>query len=71
MKCVSKEWYKGHQYRCVLVSNSAPAALPVDGTNVDGMEAREKFAPLSLLFVVGEAAHKMYVADESGVFVAQ
>ncbi|WP_288693335.1 hypothetical protein [uncultured Gemmiger sp.] len=71
MKCVSKEWYKGEQYRCVLASDTVPAVLPTDGTNVDGMEDYETFAPLSMLYVVGEAEHKVYVADESGKFVAQ
>ena len=71
MKCVSKEWYKGEQYRCVLASDTVPAVLPTDGTNVDGMEDYETFAPLSMLYVVGKAEHKEYGTDESGTFVAQ
>lgn len=71
MKCVSKEWYKGKQYRCVLAADTAPSVLPADGTNVDGMANDETFAPLSMMYVVGEAEHKVYVADESGAFVAQ
>ena len=72
MKCVSKEWYKGDQYRCVLASDSVPTTLPKDGGDVDGMNERQKFAPLSMLFVIDAVAEtKVYLADESGVFVAQ
>lgn len=54
------------------MSDKAPAALPASGKDVDGMNDAHTFAPMSVLYVVDPAAaHKFYVADESGRFVGQ
>lgn len=69
MKCVSKEWYKGEQYRCVLASDTVPAVLPTDGTNVDGMEDHETFAPLSMFITpqqAGEGEAQEYYVHLNG-----
>lgn len=56
----------------LIVSDTVPDPLPVNGENVDGLTAKDVFAPFSILYVVAaDAAHKVYIADESGQFVAQ
>lgn len=71
MVCVSKEFYKGNAKSCILVSDTTPAELPVNGKGIAGMSEEETFAPMSMLYVTGEAATKVYIANEIGVFVAQ
>lgn len=56
----------------VIVASETPAALPTDGSTVTGMSADEVFAPLSILYVTDPTAdHQIYIADESGQFIAQ
>lgn len=56
----------------VIVADTVPATLPTTGANVDGLAATDTFAPFSLLYVVDpSAAHQVYIANESGVFVGQ
>lgn len=57
--------------QAIILSDTTPAPLPTTGENVDGMNADQVFAPFSLLYVVGDVENKVYVADESGNFVAQ
>lgn len=54
-----------------IISDTVPSPLPVDGTDVDGLPADCVFAPFSVIYIVGNAARKVYVANESGVFIAQ
>ena len=55
-----------------IVSDTVPTPLPVNGENVEGLTAKDVFAPFSVLYVVGaNAANKVYIANESGQFVAQ
>lgn len=54
-----------------IVSDSTPAALPTTGENVEGMNANQVFAPFSVLYVLADVTEKVYIANESGVFVAQ
>ena len=55
-----------------ILADSVPDELPVTGENVEGLTARDVFAPFSILFVAAaDAAHKLYIANESGQFVAQ
>lgn len=62
----------GHDIvKALIVSNTAPTVLPTTGANVDGMDENQRFAPMSVIYVVGDAANKVYMANESGVFVAQ
>lgn len=52
----------------VLVSDNTPSTLPTTGAGIDGLEATDRFAPLSVLFVVNGGA--VYLANESGTFAA-
>ena len=72
MKLIEETWKTGTAYEVLLVADKAPAALPACGKDVDGMNDAHTFAPMSVLYVVDPAAaHKFYVADESGRFVGQ
>lgn len=55
----------------LIVSDTVPDELPVDGKNVIGLSEADVFAPFSLIYVTGEADNKVFIADESGHFVAQ
>jgi hypothetical protein len=55
----------------MILADTTPSTLPTDGTNVTGLTSNHVFAPFSLLYVVGEADSKVYIANESGHFVAQ
>ncbi len=57
--------------QAVILSNTTPGTLPTNGANVAGMNASQIFAPFSLLFITGEAESKVYITNESGVFVPQ
>ena len=55
-----------------ILSDTTPETLPVTGADVEGMEDNYTFAPGSLIYVVDKNADpKYYIANESGVFVAQ
>ncbi len=76
MICVSKEPFgrRGDKQmmNVIIVADDTPDPLPTSGENVTGMSADEVFAPFSVLYVVStEAAHQIYLANESGEFVAQ
>lgn len=55
----------------VIVADNTPDELPTTGENVVGMSPDDVFAPMSVLYVVADVKTKVYIADESGVFVAQ
>ena len=55
----------------VVVSDETPAELPVTGDGISGMSADDCFAPFSVLYIVGDAENKVYIANESGVFIPQ
>lgn len=55
----------------MVVSDDTPAELPTTGENVEGMNADQTFAPFSVLYVVGEADQKVFLANEQGEFVPQ
>lgn len=57
--------------RAFLVMDSTPQTLPTTGAGIEGMNARQVFAPFSILYVVEAAETKVYIANESGAFVAQ
>ncbi|MGN0493523.1 MAG: hypothetical protein ACI4F7_07740 [Acutalibacteraceae bacterium] len=57
--------------RVIIAADTLPAILPVDGSNVEGLSAKDTFAPMSMLYVVNNSPNKVYLADESGKFVAQ
>lgn len=57
--------------RVIIAADTLPAILPVDGSNVEGLSAKDTFAPMSMLYVVNSSPNKVYIADESGKFVAQ
>lgn len=55
----------------VILSDTIPSPLPTNGTNVTGLSENDVFAPFSILYIVHAAKTKLFIADESGVFVAQ
>ncbi len=57
--------------RVLLVASEEPATLPKTGEGIAGMNADQVFAPFSILYVTGDTENKVYITDESGVFVAQ
>lgn len=57
--------------RALIVASERPATLPVDGTEVEGMNANQVFAPFSILYVTSNEDGKVFIADESGTFIAQ
>lgn len=76
MKAVSTKivGYKADGKRIIealLVADSVPSPLPTTGESVDGLDENDTFAPMSILYVVGNADSKVYVANESGEFIAQ
>ena len=54
-----------------IVADTTPYPLPVNGENVDGMSEKDTFAPFSVLYIVGNASNKVFIADEKGQCVAQ
>ena len=54
---------------CTIVADTVPDTLPTTGAGIENLDSHNKFAPMSILYVVGTGA--VYVADESGEFVAQ
>lgn len=62
----------GHRIvRAFIISDDAPVTLPTSGKDVGRMKEDDEFAPFSVLYVVGDAEKKLYIANESGEFVAQ
>lgn len=57
--------------RALVVASEEPATLPETGEGIEGMNADQVFAPFSILYVTANTDSKVYIADESGVFVAQ
>lgn len=57
--------------RAFIVSDETPAELPATGENVTGLTASDVFAPFSILYVLADVEEKVYIANESGKFVAQ
>lgn len=72
MKLIEEKWRSGNAYEALVLSDTTPAKLPVDGRDVDGMNDAHTFAPMSVLYVTDPAAeHRFYLANEAGVFVGQ
>lgn len=62
----------GHQVvDAFIVSDTIPSPLPTTGAGIDGMSANDIFAPFSILYVVNDVTTKVFIANESGAFVAQ
>ena len=57
--------------RAFIVSSDTPDALPTTGENVIGLSSTDRFAPFSILYVTADVENKVYVADETGTFIAQ
>ena len=55
----------------VVVSDDTPEILPVTGEGITGMSIDDCFAPMSILYVTADVEHKVYIANESGIFIAQ
>lgn len=57
--------------RVIIAADTLPATLPTTGADIEGLTANDTFAPMSMLYVVNSSPNKVYIADESGQFVAQ
>lgn len=72
MKLIDATWKGGSAYEVLILADKTPAVLPTSGKDVDGMSDSHTFAPMSVLYVTDPAAaHKFYIANESGQFVGQ
>ena len=70
---VIKQYDDGHRMiDAFICSDSVPSKLPTSGAEVQGMGAKDEFAPMSIIYVADkDASTKIYIADENGTFVAQ
>lgn len=57
--------------QAVIIADETPAELPTTGDGIMGMSADDCFAPMSIIYVTDNVDTKVYIANESGVFVAQ
>ena len=57
--------------QALIVADGTPSPLPTTGENIIGLGAGDVFAPFSILYVVGSAETKLYITNESGVFIPQ
>lgn len=55
----------------VIVADTTPATLPVNGKDVKGLSENDVFAPMSILYVTANVENKIYIANENGQFIAQ
>lgn len=68
---VLKETESGRMVRAFIVSNDALAELPTTGEDVTGLLPTDVFAPFSIIYVTADVNDKVYISNESGVFIAQ
>lgn len=59
------------EVRAFIEADNVPSPLPTDGSNVIGMNANEVFAPFSVLFITNASDVKVFITNESGIFIAQ
>ena len=57
--------------RTLIVSDSVPSPLPTTGAGITGLADSDVFAPMSVIYVVSNVKPKVYISNESGVFVGQ
>ena len=57
--------------RALIVTSETPETLPTTGQDIEGMNAEQVFAPFSILYVTADTDEKVYITNESGVFVPQ
>ena len=55
--------------RALIVAT--PETLPTTGQGIEGMSIEQVFAPFSILYVTADTDEKVYITNESGVFVPQ
>ena len=54
--------------KAIIVTDSPPNPLPVNGEGVEGLEPSDVFAPLSVLLVLDGTALTVYLTDTTGTF---
>lgn len=54
-----------------IITDTVPVELPTTGKDVTGLLPKDVFAPFSVIYVVADVSDKMFIADESGVFITQ
>ena len=52
--------------RALIVASETPETLPTTGQGIE-----QVFAPFSILYVTADTDEKVYITNESGVFVPQ
>jgi hypothetical protein len=57
--------------QAVIIADETPTELPITGDGIVGMSVDDCFAPMSIIYVTANVDTKIYIANESGVFVAQ
>lgn len=57
--------------RALIVSDGVPSPLPTTGAGITGLNDSDVFAPMSVIYVVSNVKPKVYISNESGVFVGQ
>lgn len=57
--------------RALIVASETPETLPTTWQDIEGMNAEQVFAPFSILYVTADTDEKVYITNESGVFVPQ
>lgn len=53
------------------MASETPETLPTTGQGIEGMSIEQVFAPFSILYVTADTDEKVYITNESGVFVPQ
>lgn len=57
--------------RALIVASGTPETLPTTGQGIEGMSVEQVFAPFSILYVTADTDEKVYITNESGMFVPQ
>lgn len=68
---VLQETNEKRTVQAFIVSDNTPDELPTTGKDVTGLLPTDVFAPFSIIYVTADVSDKVYVANESGMFIAQ
>lgn len=57
--------------RALLLSSTAITTPPTTGAGIEGLNSTDTFAPMSIIYVTANVTNKVWIADETGTFIAQ